>query len=237
MLKYDIIEVADNVAGQDVIASQLALPTCAGKIFVVGGTGPDEEQILFGALGELIGSEITPIIVPRKPERFDEVARLIAKAGFACVRRSEHKIDAAKLESLPPRAIILGDTMGELRKFYGLADMIFVGRSLVHMGGSDMIEAAALGKPVCFGPHTFNFPQADDLARHGCVRVADGQALKQCVKNWLAEPAAATQAARDAQKYIRSQQGATKRNVELICRILHRVPAVAAGDIATDELE
>lgn len=237
MLKYDTIQVVDSVSGQEIIASQLALDTRVGKLFVAGGTGPGEEQILLDSLGGMIGDEITPLIVPRKPERFDEVARLISKAGFVCVRRSEHNTDATRLEKLPPLAVILGDTMGELRKFYGLSDMIFVGRSLTHLGGSDMIEAAALGKPVCYGPHTFNFPQADDLARHGCARVADGAALAQCVKNWLAAPDAATQAARETQKYIRSQQGATKRNVELICHVLHRVPAVSAGDIATDELE
>ncbi|HNX27225.1 MAG TPA: 3-deoxy-D-manno-octulosonic acid transferase [Phycisphaerae bacterium] len=238
MLKYDTIQVADSVPGQEIIASQLALDTRAGKLLVAGGTGPGEEQILLEALGKKItGGELTLLIVPRKPERFDEVARLITKAGFPCIRRSGHNTHATQLQNLPQRAVILGDTMGELRKFYGLSDMIFVGRSLVHMGGSDMIEAAALGKPVCFGPHTFNFPQADDLVRHGCVRVANGDALRQCVAGWLADGAATAKAAAETQRYIRSQQGATKRNVELVCHVLHRVPAVLAGDIATDELE
>jgi len=126
--------------------------------------------------------------------------------------------------------------MGELRKFYAMASAVFVGRSLVPMGGSDMIEAAALAKPTAFGPHTFNFPQADDLARHGCVRVADADALAEQFDAWLSDPASAVAAASAGRDYVRSQQGATRRNVELICRVLHRVPAPAPGQIATDEI-
>ena len=126
--------------------------------------------------------------------------------------------------------------MGELRKFYALADCVFVGRSLVPMGGSDMIEAAALGKATAFGPHTFNFPQADGLAANGCVRVADADQLGLQLAAWLEDPATAAEAGRAAQQYVRSQQGAARRNVEMICRILGRTPAVAQGVIATDRI-
>ena len=136
----------------------------------------------------------------------------------------------------PADAVILGDTMGELRKFYALASCVFVGRSLAPMGGSDMIEAAALGKATCFGPHTFNFPQADDLAQNGCSRVADADALYARLDAWLGDPATAEQAGRKAQQYIRSQQGATRRNVEMICRVLGRQPALAPGTVATDAI-
>jgi len=105
------------------------------------------------------------------------------------------------------------------------------------MGGSDMIESAALGKPTAFGPHTFNFPQADALARHGCARVIDLAALERQLDAWLSDPAAARQAGKTAQDYVRSQQGATKRNVEMICRILGREPAVKDGAIATQATE
>jgi 3-deoxy-D-manno-octulosonic-acid transferase len=173
-------------------------------------------------------------LVPRKPERFDEVARLIAERGFALIRRSAQPDGApAPAEA---DAVLLGDTMGELRKAYSLAAAVFVGRSLVPMGGSDMIEAAALGKPTAFGPHTFNFPQAEALAAHGCVRVADGEALAELFDRWLSDPSAASAAGAAAQQYVRGQQGATRRNVEMICRVLHRVPAVRPGQIATDEI-
>ena len=102
------------------------------------------------------------------------------------------------------------------------------------MGGSDMIEAAALGRATAFGPHTFNFPQAEALAANGCVRVADATELKACLDAWLGDPAAAAAAGQGARAYVQSQQGATKRNVELICRVLDRAPPLADGAIATD---
>jgi len=237
MMKFDTVEVADRLDGQDELAAALGI-TCDDRLIVAGGTGPGEEKMLLDVFAKVRSGGKHPsarlAIVPRKPERFNEVARLIADAGLPLIRRSENP-DGGE-PSGPPDAIVLGDTMGELRKFYALATCVFVGRSLVEMGGSDMIEAAALGRPVAFGPHTFNFPQADDLAENGCARVADADALADRLDEWLADPASADQAARQAQQYVVSCQGATRRNVEMICRILSRVPAAAPGAIATDEI-
>jgi 3-deoxy-D-manno-octulosonic-acid transferase len=160
------------------------------------------------------------------------VARLIADSGANLIRRSEHP-DRGAAGGLKD-AIILGDTMGELRKFYALATCVFVGRSLAPMGGSDMIESAALGKPTAFGPHTFNFPQADDLAANGCARVASADELTDKLHQWLSDPPSADRAGKDAQQHVLTRQGATRRNVEMICEVLSRIPAAAPGAIATD---
>ncbi len=235
MLKYDSAQVADKLPGQEALAAAVGL--AAGETLIVaGGTGEGEEQIVLDAFGQVRAKcpAARLAIVPRKPERFDEVARLIESHNLPLVRRSQRPDGSSAASS--PGAVILGDTMGELRKFYALAACVFVGRSLVPDGGSDMIEAAALGKPTCFGPHTFNFPQADDLASHGCVRVADGAALAQQLIAWLADPAAATAAAQSAQQYVRTQQGATQRNVQMLCRVLGRTPAIVPGAIATDKI-
>ena len=233
MMKFDGVEVADRLDGQDELATAMRIAD-DDKLIVAGGTGPGEEKMLLDVFPGVKAARPAAklAIVPRKPERFDEVAKLIADAGLAIIRRSQHP-DGAEGEA-PADAIILGDTMGELRKFYALATCIFVGRSLVPMGGSDMIEAAALGKPTAFGPHTFNFPQADDLADNGCARVADAGALAKRLGAWLADPDAAAEAGRRAQEYVISRRGATRRNVEMICRILGREPAMAPGGIATD---
>ncbi|MCJ7544211.1 MAG: hypothetical protein MUP47_06540, partial [Phycisphaerae bacterium] len=90
---------------------------------------------------------------------------------------------------------------------------------------------------TCFGPHTFNFPQADELAKNGCVRVADAAELERQLDAWLDSPALAEQAGETAQTFVASQQGATRRNVEMICRILGRCPAAAPGCIATDAIK
>ncbi|MBN1942292.1 MAG: 3-deoxy-D-manno-octulosonic acid transferase [Phycisphaerae bacterium] len=236
MMKFDSVQVADSLPGQEALRKALGLKP-AETLLVAGGTGPGEESILLDVYAKLRETHpaLRLAIVPRKPERFDEAARLIASAGFGCARRTEH-LDGLG-GSLGIDDVILGDTMGELRTFYALGSVVFVGRSLVPMGGSDMIEAAALGKPVCFGPHTFNFPQAEGLLRHGAVQVADASALQNQVNVWLSDSTAADQAGRDVQKYVRSQQGATRRNVELLCHVLGRAPAVAPGDVATDMLK
>ena len=235
MMKFDTAEVADRVEGQDALAQALGLAD-DDRLIVAGGTGPGEEKILLDVFGALRAGRGAArlAIVPRKPERFDEVARLIASCGFELTRRSDRPDGTTGRPA--PDAVILGDTMGELRKFYALAECVFVGRSLVPMGGSDMIEAAALGKAAAFGPHTFNFPQADALAQHGCARVADAEALRRQLDAWLADASAAAQAGQAAQEYVRSRQGATRRNVALICDVLGRVPAVVPGAIATDKI-
>jgi len=237
MMKFDTAEVSDRVEGQDALAAAMGIARDR-PLLVAGGTGPGEERLLLDVLAKVRRRhrEAALAIVPRKPERFDEVARLIAAGGLAVVRRSRQGDGCPPPAQGGADAVLLGDTMGELRKFYALATAVFVGRSLVPMGGSDMIEAAALGKPTAFGPHTFNFPQADRLAEHGCARVADAGALAEQFDAWLSDREAAAAAGASAQQYVRSQQGATRRNVEMICRVLHRIPAPAAGQIATDEI-
>ena len=235
MMKFDTAEVGDHVDGQEALAEAMGIDP-AEPLLVAGGTGNGEEAICLDVLSAV--RENCPaarmLIVPRKPERFGEVARLISSRGVEFARRSEHNDGETAPNGKP--TVLLGDTMGELRKFYALATAVFVGRSLVPMGGSDMIEAAALGKPTAFGPHTFNFPQAEQLAAHGCVRVTDGKALAGQFVAWLEDPAAAQKASAEAQEYVRSRMGATRRNVEMICRVLNRIPAVAPGQIATDPI-
>ncbi len=235
MMKFDSAQVGSTVEGQDALAAAVGIGP-AEQLLVAGGTGDGEEAICLDVLASV--RKTCPAarlaIVPRKPERFDEVARLIASRGLSLARRSEHGDGAAPPAGKPD--VLLGDTMGELRKFYALASAVFVGRSLVHMGGSDMIESAALGKPTAYGPHTFNFPQAEQLVAHGCSRVADAEALSRQWAAWLADAPAAARAGARAQDYVRGQMGATRRNVEMICRILGRVPAEAPGQIAMDEI-
>ena len=184
-IKYDTAQVTDKVDGADVLAAQLGLKN--DRLWVTGATGNDEEQIILDVYKRLIEqkrfADLLLAIVPRKPERFDEIANLIKQAGFELTRYSELK--AATIQSTISnrqsaiRNVVLGDTMGDLRKFYSLATVIFVGRSLVPMGGSDMMEAAALGKCTIFGPHAFNFKQAvDDLLKaDGAILVKDANEL------------------------------------------------------------
>ncbi|MBA7689059.1 3-deoxy-D-manno-octulosonic acid transferase [subsurface metagenome] len=115
--------------------------------------------------------------------------------------------------------------MGDLRKFYSLATIAFVGRSLVPMGGSDMAEAAALGKPTIFGPYAFNFKQPVDalLEGSGAIMVKDEKDLLATMQKCLAEPGFARTIARNGQEVIRKNQGATAKTIDAIAKILNSV--------------
>ena len=222
-LKYDTAQIADKVQGADALAAQLDIGS--ERLWVAGGTGPGEEQIILDIFTKLKQSgqleDLRLVIVPRKPERFDEVARTIADAGFDFIRYSSIKNTDVRCKERP--AVILGDTMGDLRKFYCLATIIFVGRSLVPMGGSDMMEAAALGKCTIFGPHAFNFRQTVDslLAGNGAIMVNDADELLQTVQKCLLEPDYAREIARNGQDDIKRNQGATTKSIEQIEKFLH----------------
>ena len=221
-LKYDTAQISDTIKGAHSLASQLGIGD--ERLWVAGATGPGEEKIILDVFGRLKESkelcDLRVVIVPRKPERFDEAARLINEAGFEFVRYSS--IKESNVSEPGKAAVILGDTMGDLRKFYSLATLIFVGRSLVPMGGSDMAEAAALGKCTIFGPHAFNFKQTVDalLADEGAIMVTDEQELLETMQKCLFEPAFARQIGRNGREVIRKNQGATAKTIEQIRKIL-----------------
>jgi 3-deoxy-D-manno-octulosonic-acid transferase len=209
---------------------------------VAGATGDGEEQIILDVYRRLIEqkqfADLRLAIVPRKPERFDEVANLIMQKGFGLIRYSEIKKKATEhilatehTEDTEKKLInhkssivnvVLGDTMGDLRKFYSLATVVFVGRSLVPMGGSDMMESAALGKCTIFGPHAFNFKQAvDDLLKgNGAILVKDEDELFNAMTKCLTNTGYARQIAQNGRQIIRKNQGATIRTIQQIQKFL-----------------
>jgi 3-deoxy-D-manno-octulosonic-acid transferase len=228
-VKYDTAQVADKVDGADVLVAQLGLKN--GRLWVAGATGDNEEQIILDVYRRLIEqkqfADLRLAIVPRKPERFNDVANLIKEKRFGLIRYSEiKKVVAENLSiinnQLSIDSVILGDTMGDLRKFYSLAAVIFVGRSLVPMGGSDMMEAAALGKCTIFGPHAFNFKQAvDDLLKaNGAILVKDADELFDAMTKCLTDADYARRIAQNGRQIIRKNQGATARTISNISKML-----------------
>jgi 3-deoxy-D-manno-octulosonic-acid transferase len=226
-LKYDTAQVADRVEGADPLARQLDL--ASARLWVAGGTGDEEEKIIIDVYRQIVRqpsfADLRLVVVPRKPERFDEVAALIRQAGFPLIRYSEVKVTGKSIinnQSSIANPVVLGDTMGDLRKFYSLATIIFVGRSLVPMGGSDMMEAAALGKCTLFGPHAFNFNQSVEvlLAGQGAILVNDGQELLAVMEKCLRDPPYAQAVAERGREIIKKNQGATAKTLEQITRLL-----------------
>jgi 3-deoxy-D-manno-octulosonic-acid transferase len=221
-LKYDTAQTDANVPGADRIAEQIKLGT--GRLWVLGGTGPGEEQIgldIFARLKkEAQFDDLHLAIVPRKPERFGEVAEWIDKSGFTFVRFSKLKENNSTADGRP--VVVLGDTMGDLRKFYALASVVFVGRTLTPMGGSDMMESAAMGKCTTFGPHTFNFKQTVDVLLEGvgAIEVHDAEELYDITYKCLTNPDFAKAIAAAGQRIIRQNQGATQKTVAAIRPLL-----------------
>jgi 3-deoxy-D-manno-octulosonic-acid transferase len=231
-LKYDTAQITDKVDGTDTLAAQLNIND--ERLWVAGATGNDEEKILLEVYQSLKQQEqlkdLRLAIVPRKPERFDEVAELIRQSGFKLTRYSRLKNQAVEKTSIEHRvssndSVILGDTMGDLRKFYSLATVIFIGRSLVPMGGSDMMEAAALGKCTIFGPYAFNFKHTVDalIKDNGAIMVKNSQELLQTMQKCLNEPDYADKIANNGREVIRKNQGATAKTIDKIEKFLRNM--------------
>jgi 3-deoxy-D-manno-octulosonic-acid transferase len=222
-LKYDTAQIDGTVDGADRLAEQIHLGKEA--LWVAGGTGPGEETMILDAFAMLKKQngleDLRLAIIPRKPERFDEVAALIDAARFGFVRYRALKKDNSVTAGKP--TVILGDTMGDLKKFYALATAVFVGRTLVPMGGSDMMEPTALGKCTLFGPHTFNFKQTVDALLKGCgaIQVTDEADLYDKTLQCLINPDFAKRIAANGQAIIRQNQGATQKTLDAIRQLLN----------------
>ncbi|MEF9384152.1 lipid IV(A) 3-deoxy-D-manno-octulosonic acid transferase [Ralstonia solanacearum species complex bacterium KE056] len=165
------------------------------------------------------------ILVPRHPQRFDEVAQLAGGKGFRVARRSALSLSAA---AAPDAAgvldadILLGDSMGEMALYYAAAQAAFIGGSLLPMGGQNLIEACAVGTPVVIGPHTFNFAQAtrDAVAAGACVQVEDAASAVRVIDQWLSDADAREAASRAALAFAATHGGATARTVEAVAALV-----------------
>ena len=215
------------VHGANVLRDQLAQQLNIAPdqpLLVAGATGNNEEALILDTYKKLIEDpqfkNLRLAIVPRKPERFDEVAAQIEQSGFDFTRFSQLKNSDITLKTTP--AVILGDTMGDLRKFYNLAKIVFVGRTLTPMGGSDMMEPTALGKCTIFGPHTFNFKQTVSalLADDGAIQVQDQNQLLETMRKCLENDDFAQKIAINGQNVIKQNQGATQKTVNAIKTLL-----------------
>ena len=188
-------------------------------VFVAGSTQDPEEQIALDSWLELRGEfpKLRLILVPRHKERFGEVARLIDSYGLPLMRRSGSvaERDAVQASETP---VLLLDTLGELSACWGLADYAFVGGSMGHRGGQNMIEPCAYGAAVCFGPNTRNFRDVVEalLTRDAAQVIRDGAELTSILRRWLNDAAAACQQGNVARDFVLSQSGASSRTVSLL---------------------
>jgi len=215
-MKHDGVAFADDVEGSEDLAREMKIEA-GDPVLVAGSTGPGEEQTLLAAYQQVrrMYPRLRLVIVPRRPENFDAAAESILAAGLGVVRRSRTtEWQGSKL--LPP--VILGDTMGELMKWYALADIVFLGRSLSALGGSNPMEPGSLAKPLLWGPEMFNFPvEAPALLEAGAARqVAGAEQLADAIADLLTHPDRRRQMGQAARRTIRKMQGATARTIDLV---------------------
>jgi 3-deoxy-D-manno-octulosonic-acid transferase len=158
------------------------------------------------------------LIVPRHPQRFDEVAALVARHGLRLSRRSQWAVHPAGSDEAMKADVWLGDSLGEMALYYGLSDVALLGGSFAPLGGQNLIEAAACGCPVVMGPHTFNFTEAADLAEaEGAARrVADPAQAVQAGLALVSDSPALAQAAAAGLAFAERNRGATDRTLEAL---------------------
>lgn len=213
-------------ANPKTIALRSALGLAADqRVFVAGSTQAPEEAIALRCYERLVRQfpDLRCILVPRHPERFGEIAQLVEHQGWQLIRRSQPAADEPLRNRHPDRhPIVLLDTMGELAACWGLADVAFVGGSLTTRGGQNMMEPAAYGAAVCFGPNTQNFRDVVDLLlqENAAVVVDDEQQLWHAVQRLLTDPQLARDMGGRAQQVLLAQQGATQRTLDLFEHVL-----------------
>ena len=188
-------------------------------VWVAGSTQAPEEELVLGIYQRLRRQwpGLRLILVPRQKERFDEVASLLDRRGHLFVRRTELK------EPYRTRDVVLVDTIGDLSSVWGLADVAFVGGSLDgHRGGQNMIEPAAYGAAVVFGPHVWNFRDTADrlVASGGAMQVADKLELEAAIGRLLGDAAERERLGSAASRFVRKQQGATERTLDYLDTLL-----------------
>lgn len=215
--------------------------TDAGPVLVCGSTVEGEEPLLLKAFENLLLSHprAVMLLAPRHPERFSKVARLLEDAGITFWLRSalaaehspadegtsEGRTTAARLAA----GVLLVDTIGELASLYALADIAFVGGSLVPRGGHNILEPALHGVPIVVGEHTENFRDIVGLfQRRDAVRVVSPAAFPLTVLELLANPKERAALGRRAAETMRSQMGATVRTLDALEKLLAGEAAPAA---------
>lgn len=211
----------------------------SSHLIVAGSTAPGEEEMLLKSLGEVRTNpgleDARLLIAPRHPERFNEVARLIARSEFTYARRTnwlrrsdslQHAASGISVGSIVEPApnntdIILLDTIGELALMYRFAAVVFVGGSLVPRGGHNIIEPAAFAKPIVVGPHTENFREiVADFARANALLQIEPTELTHELIRLLSEPLQATAMGARAKQMLMANRGATACTIEEIKEVL-----------------
>ena len=197
-------------------------------LWIAGSTHPGEEAVLLSAYRTLLekAPRTVLLLAPRHLDRLPAVEAQVQEAGLLAVRRRAVPKPLAEARrpmegGARPRVILL-DTLGELAKLYAAADLVFIGGSLVPIGGHNLLEAAAAGKVAFFGPHMENFAEpAAQAVAHGCgVAVKDADDLARTLGEWIDAPLRRQEGEARAREWVASQRGSVERNLDRIVQLI-----------------
>lgn len=209
-IKFDVAPPQDMLDKGAVLRAQIG----ERPVLLCASTREGEEALILDALEKTRLENTLIIIVPRHPQRFTEVARMIALRNIVLCHRSELGSDWVG----PEVRILLGDTMGEMFTYYAACDLAFIGGSLLPLGGQNLIEACAVGKPVLLGPHTFNFAAVSDAAvsAGAALRVDDASAMLHAARRLLQSDVERIVMGAKAKAFAEQHRGATGRTLTLL---------------------
>ncbi|AXQ31416.1 3-deoxy-D-manno-octulosonic acid transferase [Solimonas sp. K1W22B-7] len=211
-IKFDLAVPEAQLALGERLRSALA----GRPAWIAASTHEGEEEAALAAHRALRGQipEAVLILVPRHPQRFDAVAKLVAKQGYGCIRRSAWNGEAITVE------VLLGDSMGEMFAYFAAADVAFVGGSLVPVGGHNVLEPAALGLPVLFGPQMHNFIAARDLLldEHAAEQVIDAGQLVDALARLLCDDVLRGTMGEAGRHAVAANRGALQKLLALLDR-------------------
>jgi 3-deoxy-D-manno-octulosonic-acid transferase len=210
---------------EDLAPRQRELQQLIGRnrpVLIAASTREGEEEKVLQAFRQCLSQvpELLLLLVPRHPERFKTVAKLCADQGLSVVRRSDG------LEAGPLTKVFLGDSMGEMLTFFSVADIAFVGGSLVNTGCHNVLEPAAMGLPVFVGPSQFNFQTiCEQLEEAGALQTcADASALAAAVIAACQDPALRQRMGQAGRTLVAQNRGALQRTFDLVLQHYGNVP-------------
>ncbi len=213
-IKFDVTPPPEMLQRGVILRQQLG----SRPILVCANTRDGEEALILDAMLQQNRPDILLMLVPRHPQRFNDVAQMISERSLSLARRST----SGNADIGTGVRVFLGDSMGEMFAYYVACDLAFVGGSLLPLGGHNLIEASAVGKPVLIGPHTFNFADAAEnaIAAGGARRVADAAEMWQQAIRLLDDVAARTTMGENARHFAQQHGGATARTMSWLTPLI-----------------
>ncbi len=212
-IKFDQNPKTDKVASKEI-------KKIVGKRRVVAfaSTHRGEEEEIINSYLKYGNIDALLVVIPRHPERFNEVYKLSKNKDINIIKRSSNK-------TAEDAQILLGDSMGEMMSYFDIADIVFMGGSLNNTGGHNMLEPAALAKPIIFGPNVFNFAEisADLLNKKASIQVQNADELFKEIVKLLDNDRKVKTLGENANQYFKSKQGAVKNIIDIIDKNLEKM--------------